>query len=151
MPNSSEIRQPFRIITHWQVSSSPLVPNRDLRRIHFAPRAGPADAGTGRRAASRFPLWVITDIAACPKDVRFIPNGGHSAIDPNLLRQEVTWRGHNQPGNIVVNVSKRRLCLVEGNGRAMRYAVGVGRAGGRNSEPGLTTRLRICCCTRRFR
>jgi lipoprotein-anchoring transpeptidase ErfK/SrfK len=31
-------------------------------------------------------------------------------------------------GSIVVVVPERRLYLVQGNGRALRYAVGVGRA-----------------------
>jgi len=48
--------------------------------------------------------------------------------EPGLLRQEVSWRGHERPGTIVVNVPERRLYLIEGNGRALRYAVGVGRA-----------------------
>jgi lipoprotein-anchoring transpeptidase ErfK/SrfK len=49
-------------------------------------------------------------------------------VDPDLLRQEVIWRGHERPGTIVVNVPERRLYLIEGHGRALRYAVGVGRA-----------------------
>lgn len=84
-------------------------------------------------------------VAGCVSSQRFAPvnNGPYgimwdegtivpavdiTAIDPNLLRQEVTWHGHERPGTIVVNVSERRLYLVEGNGRAVRYAVGVGRA-----------------------
>ena len=36
-------------------------------------------------------------------------------------------RGSERPGSIVINVPERRLYLVEGGGRALRYAVGVGR------------------------
>ncbi len=50
-----------------------------------------------------------------------------SARNPELLRQEVTFSGPYRPGTIVVNVAERRLYLVEGDGRALRYAVGVGR------------------------
>jgi lipoprotein-anchoring transpeptidase ErfK/SrfK len=50
-----------------------------------------------------------------------------STIDRNLLRQEVNWSGSERPGSIVINVPERRLYLVEGDGRALRYAVGVGR------------------------
>jgi len=49
-------------------------------------------------------------------------------VEPDLLRQEVSWRGRERLGSIVVNVPERRLYLIEGNGRALRYAVGVGRA-----------------------
>ena len=57
-----------------------------------------------------------------------------SAIDgtspePKLPRQIVTYRGHESPGTIVVRTNERRLYLVLGDGTAIRYPVGVGRAG----------------------
>ena len=55
-----------------------------------------------------------------------------TTIDPSLLRQEVAWKGPQRPGSIVVNVPQRRLYLVEANGKAVRYAVGVGRTEGTN-------------------
>ena len=57
-----------------------------------------------------------------------VPAVDATTVEPGLLRQQVTWRGHERPGSIVVNVPERRLYLIEGNGRALRYAVGVGRA-----------------------
>jgi lipoprotein-anchoring transpeptidase ErfK/SrfK len=45
----------------------------------------------------------------------------------DLLRQEVAFRGQYRPGTIVVNITERRLYLVQRDGRALRYAVGVGR------------------------
>ena len=48
-------------------------------------------------------------------------------VDHNLLRQEVAFPGRYTPGTIVVNVSERRLYLVKPGGRALHYAVGVGR------------------------
>jgi lipoprotein-anchoring transpeptidase ErfK/SrfK len=53
-------------------------------------------------------------------------------LDPSLMRTEVAWRGKEKPGSIVVNVPQRRLYLVEANGKAVRYAVGVGRTEGTN-------------------
>ena len=47
--------------------------------------------------------------------------------DPELQRQEISFSGPYRPGTVVVNVAQRRLYLVEGGGRALRYAVGVGR------------------------
>ena len=44
-----------------------------------------------------------------------------------LARQEVAFAGAYRPGTIVVNIAERRLYLVQPNGRAIRYAVGVGR------------------------
>jgi lipoprotein-anchoring transpeptidase ErfK/SrfK len=50
----------------------------------------------------------------------------------DLQRTQVSWRGKEKPGSIVVNIPERRLYLVQGGGTAMRYAVGVGRAEGVN-------------------
>jgi lipoprotein-anchoring transpeptidase ErfK/SrfK len=43
-------------------------------------------------------------------------------------RQIVSFEGH-QPGSVVVRTSERRLYFVLGDGRAVRYTVGVGKAG----------------------
>ena len=48
--------------------------------------------------------------------------------DPDLARQEVAFGKPYKPGTIVVSIPERRLYLVQSGGRAMRYAVGVGRA-----------------------
>ena len=48
------------------------------------------------------------------------------------MRQEVAWKGNEKRGSIVVNVPERRLYLVEADGKAMRYGVGVGRREGLN-------------------
>ena len=48
-------------------------------------------------------------------------------VDRDLLRREVTFPAQYRPGTVVVNVSERRLYLVQRAGRALRYAVGVGR------------------------
>ena len=48
-------------------------------------------------------------------------------VDHDLLRQEVTFPARYRPGTVVVNITERRLYLVQGGGRALRYAVGVGR------------------------
>lgn len=45
----------------------------------------------------------------------------------DLLRREVAFPKRYSPGTIIVNVSERRLYLVQSGGRALRYAVGVGR------------------------
>ncbi len=47
--------------------------------------------------------------------------------DPELFRQEVPYAGRYAPGTVVVSIPERRLYLVQPGGRAMRYAVGVGR------------------------
>lgn len=50
-------------------------------------------------------------------------------IDPDLRRQEVAYPSDDAIGTIVVDTPARRLYYILGNGRAMRYGVGVGREG----------------------
>lgn len=56
-----------------------------------------------------------------------IPALDLTTVDASLLRQEVPWHGPQRPGTIVVAIAERRLYFVESGGRALRYAVGVGR------------------------
>ena len=44
-------------------------------------------------------------------------------------RAMVTYGGPHAPGTVVINTTERRLYLVMSGGKAMRYAVGVGREG----------------------
>jgi lipoprotein-anchoring transpeptidase ErfK/SrfK len=55
--------------------------------------------------------------------------GEPQALDPRYLRQEVGYDGNEAPGTIIINTPERLLYLVEGNGRALRYGIGVGRPG----------------------
>jgi len=52
-----------------------------------------------------------------------------SEMDPKNLRQLVDYRTTQPPGTIVVDPHKRFLYLVMENGKALRYGVGVGKAG----------------------
>jgi lipoprotein-anchoring transpeptidase ErfK/SrfK len=51
------------------------------------------------------------------------------AMNPIYLRQEVDYSGPQSPGTIIVDTPRRFLFLVLGNGRALRYGIGVGRPG----------------------
>src|SRR3981189_1609266 len=50
-------------------------------------------------------------------------------LDPEFRRQMVLYRTTEAPGTIIVQTSERHLYLVQGNGRALRYGIGVGRDG----------------------
>jgi lipoprotein-anchoring transpeptidase ErfK/SrfK len=50
-------------------------------------------------------------------------------LDPELRRQEVAYSTKLKAGTVVVDTPARRLYFVLGNNRAIRYGVGVGRAG----------------------
>jgi lipoprotein-anchoring transpeptidase ErfK/SrfK len=46
-----------------------------------------------------------------------------------IPRTTVSYSGNEKPGTIVISTRERRLYLVLGNGRALRYGIGVGRVG----------------------
>jgi lipoprotein-anchoring transpeptidase ErfK/SrfK len=48
---------------------------------------------------------------------------------PLLARETVAFSGGAEPGTIVVRTNERKLYYVVDRGRALRYPVGVGRAG----------------------
>jgi lipoprotein-anchoring transpeptidase ErfK/SrfK len=50
-------------------------------------------------------------------------------LEPEFQRQMVLYRTTEAPGTIIVQTSERHLYLVQGNGRALRYGIGVGRDG----------------------
>ncbi len=70
------------------------------------------------------PLYVNT---GAPVDPMLEPPG--PPIDPQFLRQEVEYQGKEVPGSIVIDTPQHFLYLVEPDGKAMRYGIGVGRPG----------------------
>ncbi len=63
--------------------------------------------------------------AALNPDFRQVERG----LDPVYLPQVVDYDGPHRPGTIVIDTPRRFLFLVEGNGKARRYGIGVGRPG----------------------
>jgi len=51
------------------------------------------------------------------------------SIDPRFLPTVVDYHGPHKPGTIIVNTNERYLYLVNQDGTARRYGVGVGRPG----------------------
>jgi lipoprotein-anchoring transpeptidase ErfK/SrfK len=51
------------------------------------------------------------------------------AVDPRYLPQAVAYDGGETAGTIIVDTRQRFLYLVQSEGRAMRYGIGVGRPG----------------------
>ncbi|ORE99201.1 L,D-transpeptidase [Aurantimonas sp. 22II-16-19i] len=58
-----------------------------------------------------------------------IPAVDPQKIEPRNIRQIVDYRTDETPGTLVVDPHARFLYLVMENGKAMRYGVGVGKAG----------------------
>ena len=53
----------------------------------------------------------------------------HPPVDPKYDRQLVDYRSEEKPGTIVIDTPHHFLFLVQDNGKAMRYGIGVGRPG----------------------
>jgi lipoprotein-anchoring transpeptidase ErfK/SrfK len=51
------------------------------------------------------------------------------AFDPKFEKQVVDYDGRESAGTIVVDTPNKFLYLVQGNGKAVRYGIGVGRPG----------------------
>ena len=80
----------------------------------YAPEAAPAPGRAERQAY----------YAAPPLNA-----GVRRTLDPVFQRQEVAYDGRERAGTIVIDTPRRFLFLVLGNGRALRYGIGVGRPG----------------------
>lgn len=50
-------------------------------------------------------------------------------IDPRFLKQVVAYDGNEKPGTIIVDTPSKYLYLVQPDGKAVRYGIGVGRPG----------------------
>jgi lipoprotein-anchoring transpeptidase ErfK/SrfK len=64
-----------------------------------------------------------------PVDPRLEQQAADYQVDPRFQRQEVAYPGTEKSGTIVIDTPNHFLYLVEGDGRAMRYGIGVGRPG----------------------
>jgi lipoprotein-anchoring transpeptidase ErfK/SrfK len=50
-------------------------------------------------------------------------------LDPEYRKTAVLYRTNEPPGTIIIQTAERHLYLIQGNGRALRYGIGVGREG----------------------
>jgi lipoprotein-anchoring transpeptidase ErfK/SrfK len=59
----------------------------------------------------------------------YVPTAQEEQLPVELRRQMVFFRTTEPPGTIVVHTKDRFLYVVQGNNRAIRYGIGVGREG----------------------
>jgi len=57
------------------------------------------------------------------------PTRQNSTLAPRLQRQVVDYPSGEAPGTIIIDTPNTHLYLVLGNGKALRYGIGVGREG----------------------
>jgi len=82
--------------------------------------------------------WTVDPATTQRYAALYAPVGGErfpiaaatlSDINPDYLRRTVAYPTQEQPGTIVIDPKNRFLYLVQGDGQAIRYGVGVGRQG----------------------
>ncbi|MCS0493926.1 L,D-transpeptidase [Ancylobacter sp. MQZ15Z-1] len=83
--------------------------------------AGATWAGTSPASAEE---GFFFGLFAKPYDFGNGPGGASS-----IRRQLVRYDGKYGPGTVIVNTGERRLYLVQDNGTALKYGIGVGRDG----------------------
>jgi len=64
-----------------------------------------------------------------PTEQDYSGQPGQQAIHPRYLKQVVNYDGRERPGTVIINTNERLLYLVQDNGTAIRYGIGVGRPG----------------------
>lgn len=121
------------------LSPAALLPRRavlaGLASLGALTLAGCASTGTGRQAVPATPVRppIPPDVAAHyagrPAEPHPVPAADISRLDPALWRQEVANPTGEAPGTVVVDTANFVLYWTLPEGRAMRYGVGLGRAG----------------------
>jgi lipoprotein-anchoring transpeptidase ErfK/SrfK len=93
-------------------------------------------ATTFATAASANPFFLFGDPApagqayAYAPDERAMPRQEEGYDQSSRLRRQIVeYRTNEAPGTIIIDTPNTYLYLVMGNGRAMRYGIGVGREG----------------------
>ena len=95
------------------LAGAPLVACNNTHTAGVPSEGGYASWYTGTMPDHPFPIPLV--------DRRYLP--------AEYLPQTVSYQGGERPGTIIVDIDERFLYLVEGDGTAIRYAVGVGRQG----------------------
>jgi lipoprotein-anchoring transpeptidase ErfK/SrfK len=95
------------------------------------------------------PPGIVPGAGGAPQDERDVTGsvqpGAPAAMQPQVSgrfrRQMVSYWGREAPGTIIVDTDNTILLLVQGNGQAISYGVGVGRDGFRWSGEQVVTRM----------
>jgi lipoprotein-anchoring transpeptidase ErfK/SrfK len=127
--------QPNPRPTEAMQQPEPVHPPAAIPRPGTDPRqhlnTGPSVSSAGRDTALQPPPPNIQDrrtvIAALPPDEQ--PETGQITLSPKFRRTQVDYVTKESAGTIIVDTPNTYLYLVLGNGKALRYGIGVGREG----------------------
>ncbi|GLU28400.1 L,D-transpeptidase [Brucella sp. NBRC 12950] len=87
-------------------------------------------AAPAKVAATPAPVRAVPPMyEAMPYEQFPLPAVNVAKVDPKFWRQEVDYPTSEKVGTVIVDTPNKYLYHVRGNGRAMRYGIGVGRDG----------------------
>lgn len=101
----------------------------DIRMIGLGPKVVACATLIGALLLPLSSASAQRDLTNLADQPGYIPDEADEQPSPQFQRQMVFYRTSEPPGTIIVHTSERFLYLVQGNGRAMRYGIGVGREG----------------------
>jgi lipoprotein-anchoring transpeptidase ErfK/SrfK len=78
---------------------------------------------------SRYQLLPPMDPQQMPRQQEEVSDPAQLPSDPKFEKQVVDYHGKESPGTIVIDTPNKFLFLVQANGTALRYGIGVGRPG----------------------
>ena len=91
---------------------------------------GGAAPGAPAAAEPAAPAPQTMALASDPNSTSVeVDDGEHPPVDAKFDRQEVAYGTTEAPGTVVIDTPHKFLYLVEANGKALRYGIGVGRPG----------------------
>ena len=91
--------------------------------IEFLFSGGPAFA------PPRPPSDVVARAEPYEAQPEAVAEPAHAVMDPKYLKQVVAYHGPEKPGTVIIDTPQRFLFLVQDNGTALRYGIGVGKPG----------------------
>jgi lipoprotein-anchoring transpeptidase ErfK/SrfK len=99
-----------------------------IRVLTLSAAAMMAALSIGTVAAARLPAF--TPYAATAAAMPAQPAEADTAdVNPEHRRQVVDYPGHAATGTVIVDTAQTKLYFILGGGKAIRYAIGVGRDG----------------------
>lgn len=75
------------------------------------------------------PMYAHSDPAYMSGPAGMAAEPARPALDPRYMKQVVTYTGKEPAGTIIIDTPQRFLFLVQGEGKAIRYGIGVGKPG----------------------
>jgi lipoprotein-anchoring transpeptidase ErfK/SrfK len=124
--NRAPVRKIMRQLPKPVVNQDVIVIGQDVKRVKRVQRTVPQPVYNSGVIRIDDDGRVLTEQVAYAQPKKLKPR---REIDPKFLPQDVSYDGSEGAGTIVIDTADKFLYLVQGDGTARRYGVGVGKEG----------------------